>query len=63
MNLEFMKNIAINLRATGPAAVLISLIAAITLLGVFGDGPLAKSALGVLAVLTGLVAVGLAQRT
>lgn len=63
MNFEFMKNIAVNLRATGPAAVLIALIAGITILGLFGDGPMAKSALSILALLTGLVGISLAQRT
>ena len=62
MNLDFMKNIAVNLRATGPAAVLIALIASITSLGLFGDRPIAKSAVGILAVLTGMVAISLAER-
>lgn len=63
MNFEFMKNIAINLRATGPAAVLISLIACITLLGLYGDGPKASTALTILSFLTGYVGISLAQRT
>lgn len=36
--MEFLKNVAVNLNATGPAAVLISLIGGITLLGLFGHG-------------------------
>lgn len=61
--MEFLKNIAVNLKATGPAAVLVSLIGGITLLGLFGQGELAKSALNVLAVFSGIVSVALAQRS
>jgi hypothetical protein len=56
--MRFLSNIAVNLRATGPAAVLITWIACVTLLGLFGTGPLAKTAIGILSVVGGaLVAV------
>jgi L-asparagine transporter-like permease len=60
--MDFLKNIAVNIRATGPAAVLISLIAGITLLGLFGQGELARSALNILAFATGALGLALAQR-
>jgi hypothetical protein len=60
--MDFLKNIAVNLKATGSAAVLISLIIGITLLVFFGQRDLAKSALGILAFATGDLGVVLAQR-
>jgi hypothetical protein len=61
--MEFLKNIAVNLKATGPAAVLISLSGCVTLLGLFGQGDLASSALSILAFLIGMVGLALAQRS
>jgi hypothetical protein len=60
--MEFLKNIAVNLKATGPAAVLIALIGGITLLGLFGQGEMARSALNILAFATGALGLALAQR-
>jgi len=60
--MNFFRNIAVNLKATGPAAVLISLIGCITLLGLFGQSDLAKSALNILAFVTGALGLVLAQR-
>ena len=48
--MDFLKNIAISLQATGPAAVIIAWIISVTALGLFGDGSLAKTALSILAV-------------
>lgn len=36
--MQFFKNISINLKATGPSAVLCTYIICITLIGMFGDG-------------------------
>ena len=47
----------------GPAAVLIALIGGITLLGLFGDGPIAQSALTILSISIGFLGFALAQRT
>ena len=61
--MDFLKNIAINLQAKGPAAVIIVWIICITALGLLGDGPLAGSALGVLAVVGGTILISLANKT
>jgi len=61
--MEWLKNIAVNLHAKGPAAVLISIIVSIAALGLWGQGDLAKSALSVLAVALGLLGLALANRT
>ena len=60
--MEFLKNISVNLRATGPAAVLIAWIAAITAIGLFGEGDLAKSAIQILAFAGGMILIGLASK-
>lgn len=57
-----LKNIAISLQANGPAAVIIFWIVGVTALGLFGDGPVAKSALSILAVAGGLILVALANK-
>lgn len=61
--MEFLKNITLNLKATGPAAVLISLIGGITLLGLFGEGEMAQAALYILAFNIGLLGLALAHKT
>ena len=43
--MDWMKNIVVNLQAKGSATVLIALITAITVLGVFAEGVLAIAAL------------------
>jgi hypothetical protein len=50
----FLQNIAINLRATGPAAVLITWLLCITALGLFGSG---SSTTGI--ALGGLFGIGI----
>lgn len=50
----FLKNLIINLRASGPAAVLIAWLLCITALGLFGSGTLASIAL------SGLLTLGVA---
>jgi hypothetical protein len=52
----FLKNIVVNLRATGPAAVLIAWLVCIAALGLYGSGSLAGMALaGLLALGTALI--------
>jgi hypothetical protein len=53
----FLKNIVVNLRATGPAAVLIAWLVCITALGLYGSGSLAGMALSGL-ILLGAALIG-----
>lgn len=46
--MEFFKNISVNLKAKGIAAVYVVWILAIAALGLYGDGPLAGKALSIL---------------
>ncbi|MDD2335947.1 MAG: hypothetical protein PHD01_05150 [Geobacteraceae bacterium] len=43
--MDFLKNVAINLKATGPAAVIITWVLGVTLVGVLGQGEVANRAL------------------
>lgn len=43
--MEFFKNISMNLKAKGPAAVVISWMLCMTILGLFGDGEFAGRAM------------------
>jgi hypothetical protein len=45
-----VKNLLVNLHAAGPAAVLCVMVICITLLGLYGQGILASTALGILGV-------------
>jgi hypothetical protein len=60
-NLEFLRNIAINLRATGPAAVIIAWIIGIALVGVFGQGEVASKALSALSFAGPMIIIILGQ--
>jgi len=60
--MEFFKNIAVNLKATGPAAVMCVWVICVTLLGIFGSGPMASSAFGLLAFFGGAVLYALANK-
>ncbi len=42
--MKLLANVMVNLRATGPAAVVIAWIIGMTILGILGKGPEAKSA-------------------
>jgi hypothetical protein len=57
-----LKNIAINLKASGSAAVIAVWIICVTLLGLFGQGEFAKSAMTILAVAGGMILIGLASK-
>jgi hypothetical protein len=60
--MEFLKNIAISIRASGPAAVLISWVLGVAALGIFGNAELGKQALTTLTMFGGLLIIFLAQR-
>ncbi len=46
--MNFFKNISINLKATGPCAVIITWLLCITALGLFGNGTIASFISGAL---------------
>lgn len=48
--MDFLRNLFINLKATGPAAVIIAWVIGVTLLGIFGNGDIASRAMSVLNV-------------
>ena len=57
-----LRNTAINLRANGPAAVMILWIICVAALGLYGTGPQASSALTILSGAGGMILLGLASR-
>lgn len=57
---KILANIVMNLRATGPAATLIVLVICVTLLGLYGHGPLAERAMTVLNVVGAILVASLA---
>ncbi|WP_143711338.1 hypothetical protein [Magnetococcus marinus] len=63
MNTDWLKNISVNIRATGPAAVIIVWIIAVTVLGIWGEGGHASYAQGMLNFCGGIILVVLAKKT
>ena len=61
--MNFLKNIIINIKATGPAAVLISWVLGVALLGIFGKGEIASHGMNVLSTAGVLFILILTQRT
>ncbi len=60
--MDFLKNISINLKATGASAVLITWLLCITAIGLFGSGTLANFVAGAL-ISVGVILIGaLAQK-
>jgi hypothetical protein len=59
---KLLTNIIVNLRAAGPAAVLVAWIIGITLLGLFGESQLAHKAISVLSVAGSVLAAALAMK-
>jgi hypothetical protein len=57
--MNLFRNLALNLQATGPAAVLCVLLLSIAAVGVFGSERLGAEALGLLAMALGVVGTGL----
>ena len=53
---------AISLRASGPAAVIIAWVLGVTALGIYGNADLGKQALSSLGIVGGLLIVVLGQR-
>jgi hypothetical protein len=62
MNPFSLKNLSLNLQATGPAAVLICWCVSVAAVGIFGSGPTASTALGLLAAGGGMILIRLAGR-
>lgn len=60
--IDLFKNLAINLRATGPAAVMIAWIMAVAGIGILGQGELANFSLTILGFVGGAVMFSLASR-
>lgn len=60
-HMNIFKNVIINLKATGIAAIMIVIILGITALGLFGRGELASTALTSLCVLAGLIGVAISS--
>jgi len=56
------KNLSVNLRATGPAAVIIVWIIAVTWIAIFGQGELASRGLTILTVAGGMILFVLAAK-
>lgn len=63
MEVNFLRNIAVNLRAKGPAAVLCTLTIRITVLGLFGTTDSARFAMAFLCGVFLVIGLTLAQRT
>jgi len=61
--MQFLKNIAVNLNATGPATVMSVWVICVTLLGIFGTGTMASTAFGLLGFFGGAVLVALATKS
>lgn len=60
---NIVRNLATNLRANGPATVIIVWIVSMTILGLFGgDSEAAGHAMGVLSVAGGVIVISLAGR-
>lgn len=59
--LQLLRNVSINLRATGPSAVIIVWIIATAAIGIFG-GPQAGAALGVLGAGAGFILLTLTSK-
>jgi hypothetical protein len=59
--MNFLNNFALNLRATGPAAVIIAWMVCVTLLGLFGTGTSVIMALSVLSIAGGFMFASLGK--
>ena len=62
-HMDFLKNVAVNLKASGSAAVMCIWCICITLLGLCGETQQAKSAMSILAFFGGMVMLSLAAKT
>ncbi|MNV97468.1 hypothetical protein D3C71_1925930 [compost metagenome] len=57
--MNFLNNVRLSMTAAGPAAVICVLAICVTLLGLFGAGPLASGALAILSIGFGATMVAL----
>jgi hypothetical protein len=57
MDMDFLRNININLKATGPSAVLITWLICLTAIGLYGSGTIANFVAGAL-VSIGIILIG-----
>jgi amino acid permease len=55
--LDLFRNFALNIRATGPAAILVVWIIAVATLGLYGQGEIASSALKTLSTVGGALVI------
>lgn len=55
--MDFLRNININLKATGPSAVLITWLICLTAIGLYGSGTIANFVAGAL-VSIGIILIG-----
>lgn len=55
--MDFLRNIIINLKATGPSAVLITRLICLTAIGLYGSGTIANFVAGAL-VSIGIILIG-----
>ncbi len=58
----FVKNLALNLKSNGPAAMVIVWLVCITLLGLYGEGQMASAAFALLALFGGVILAVLASK-
>jgi hypothetical protein len=61
--IDIFKNVVVNLRATGPAAVIAVWLICVTAIGLWGGGEMAGRALGILAFAGGAIMISLAARS
>ncbi len=61
--MDKLQNLVINLKATGPAAVICVWILAVMFLGLYGTGTYASSALSILTIAGTMILITLAQNT
>lgn len=60
--MNFLRNIIVNLKATGPAAVIIAWILGVTCLGIFGQGQVAEHGMTALNLVGVILIIAMAQR-
>jgi hypothetical protein len=60
--MDILKNLSVNLKATGPAAVICVWCICVVILGIFGSGSLASTAMGLLTFAGGAILSALALR-
>lgn len=59
---NFIKSLSVNLHASGPALVVIVWMVCVTVLGIYGEGPIARSAMNLFAIGGGVILFSLVTR-